>query len=207
MIGQPRPIQENQSTDHFPTSYNLKIPLNETNECKSNSIDANLDRLQLHSPIQTRTMNFGREETKQPDYQARFMQAQQPVSGQKPRKSDPYAQYTPIKVLNSYSTDWKLKARITKKYPLRQWSSDKGSGHILNIDLIDKDNSQIQATFFNEAAEKFDKILRENAVYLFSNGIVKMANKRFTSIKNDHCLTFDINAEIEPIGDDIDIKH
>ena len=81
-------------------------------------------------------------------------------------------------------------------YPLKQWNSDKGSGYILNIDLIDKDQSQIQATFFNDAAEKFDKILRENKVYLFANGFVKMANKKFTSIKNDHCITFDVNAEI-----------
>lgn len=44
-------------------------------------------------------------------------------------------------------------------------------------------------------------------MYLFANGTVKMANKKFTAIKNDHCLTFDINAEIEDIGDDVDIKH
>ena len=53
----------------------------------------------------------------------------------------------------------------------------------MNIDLIDKDQSQIQATFFNDAAEKFDKILRENKVYLFANGFVKMANKKFTPLK------------------------
>ena len=82
---------------------------------------------------------------------------------------------------------------------MKQWNSDKGSGYILNIDLIDKDQSQIQATFFNDAAEKFDKILRANKVYLFANGFVKMANKKFTAIKNDHCITFDINAEIEEI--------
>ena len=34
-----------------------------------------------------------------------------------------------------------------------------------------------------------------------------MANKKFTAIKNDHCITFDINAEIEEIQDDLDIKH
>ena len=31
----------------------------------------------------------------------------------------------------------------------------------------------------------------ENKVYLFSNGIVKMANKKFTSIKNDFCIVFE----------------
>ena len=44
-------------------------------------------------------------------------------------------------------------------------------------------------------------------MYLFANGTVKIANKKFTAIKNDHNLTFDINAEIGDIRDDVDIKH
>lgn len=40
----------------------------------------------------------------------------------------------------------------------------------MNIDLIDKEGTQIQATFFGEAANKFDHLLRENHIYLFSNG-------------------------------------
>ena len=42
----------------------------------------------------------------------------------------------------------------------------------------------------------------ENKVYLFSNGIVKMANKKFTSIKNDFCIVFEKNAQILEIVDD-----
>jgi replication factor A1 len=118
----------------------------------------------------------------------------------------PSDQFAPIRVLNNFSTDWKIKARIVKKYDKKEWSNAKGNGVLLNIDLMDKEGTMIQATFFNDAALKFDEILKPNQVYLFSNGQIKMANKKFSSIKNDHCITFDINAEIEPADDDKQIK-
>ena len=46
----------------------------------------------------------------------------------------------------------------------------------MNVDLIDAFGSQIQATFFKEAVDKFEPILRQNGVYTFSNGQVKIAN-------------------------------
>lgn len=67
---------------------------------------------------------------------------------------------------------------------------------------MDKDGTQIQATFFNDAAEKFDSLIQENKVYLFSNGQVKLAQKKFTSIKNDYSITFDTNADVERVDDD-----
>jgi len=35
-----------------------------------------------------------------------------------------------------------------------------------------------------------------------SNGSVKIANKKYTSIKNDYCINFDKNSEIEEVEDD-----
>jgi replication factor A1 len=49
-------------------------------------------------------------------------------------------------------------------------------------------------------------MIKENRVYLFSNGQVKLANKKFTSIKNDYCLTFDQNADILEAEEDNQIK-
>jgi hypothetical protein len=48
-----------------------------------------------------------------------------------------------------------------------------------------------QKSFFKEAVDKFEAILQEGRVFLFSNGTVKIANQKFTSIKNDFCLVFD----------------
>ena len=62
---------------------------------------------------------------------------------------------------------------------------------LLNIDVTDKANCSIVATFFGEAAEKWDARLEEGKVYSMSGGNVKMANKRFTTIKNDFAITFD----------------
>lgn len=40
----------------------------------------------------------------------------------------------------------------------------------MNVDLVDSYGTEIQATFFNEAVDKFDELLKPNKVYMFSNG-------------------------------------
>ena len=45
-----------------------------------------------------------------------------------------------------------------------------------------------------------------DGVYTFQNGMVKLANKRFTSIPNDYCLTFGRNAHIERVEEDAEIQ-
>jgi len=99
----------------------------------------------------------------------------------------------PIKALNAFARDWKIKARVASKSEKR--ITNKG-GSLLKITLVDKYGTQIEATFFNEAADSFDKIIEENKVYLFSNGYVKIANRKFTSVKNDFCVVFEKNASI-----------
>jgi replication factor A1 len=111
--------------------------------------------------------------------------------------------YTPIRVLNQFSTDWRIKARVTKKEEPRQWRNNKGEGTLMGCELIDKEGTQIQVTFFGEeAAKKFAPLLKENKVFLFANGSVKLANKKYTSIKNDYCLTFDQNADVQEVEED-----
>lgn len=39
-------------------------------------------------------------------------------------------------------------------------------------------------------------------MYTFANGAVKLANKRYTSIKNDYCLTLDNNTVIKKCEED-----
>ena len=104
--------------------------------------------------------------------------------------------YVPVSCLNTFMRDWAIKVKVTKKYPVRQWNNARGSGTLLNVDLMDSGKHQIQATFFKDAATKFDAVLKDGRTYVMKGGSVKIANKRFTTIPNDHCLTFDANAEI-----------
>ena len=103
--------------------------------------------------------------------------------------------YMPIKALNQFSYDWVIKVRIVAKGEIRTWSNDRGTGKLLNFDLSDRDGTLIQATCFNETATLLNDQLKLGKIYTFLNGQVKMANKRFTSIKHDYCLTFD-NATV-----------
>ena len=66
--------------------------------------------------------------------------------------------------------------------------------------------TQIQATFFNDACEKYENILKQGCIFLFSNGTVKVANQKFQRVKNDFCLVFDKNAEIVEVPDDTSIN-
>ena len=55
---------------------------------------------------------------------------------------------------------------------------------------------------FKEAVDKFDPILKESQVYTFSNGTIKLANLKFSSIKNDFSLIFDNHSSISQVHDD-----
>ena len=49
----------------------------------------------------------------------------------------------PIKALNQFSTDFRFKARVVKKPPLRFYKNDKGEGKIMSLDLMDREGTLI----------------------------------------------------------------
>lgn len=51
--------------------------------------------------------------------------------------------YTPIKSLNTFLFDWKIKARVTKKHNKKTWKNNRGQGTLLNVELIDNQGTQI----------------------------------------------------------------
>ena len=57
------------------------------------------------------------------------------------------------------------------------------------------------ATFFNEAVHKYDDDLKEGGVYTMSGGVIKSANKRYTSIKNDVGITFNRDSIVKETKD------
>jgi len=123
-----------------------------------------------------------------------------------PEENDDDDIYTPIKALSPMNSDWIIKARVSKKYPVKEWTNARGSGKLLNFELVDKHGVQIQATIFNKAVEKFDPILEQDKVYIFCKGQVKIANQKFTAIKNDYSLTFNPYSEITVTDDDSSIS-
>ena len=67
----------------------------------------------------------------------------------------------PIRALNTFSFDWKIKVRITKKCEKKIWRNTNGEGKLMNIEFIDAEGDQMQATFFKSMVDKFDDIIKE----------------------------------------------
>lgn len=57
--------------------------------------------------------------------------------------------------------------------------------------------TQIQATMFNEAANKFYPTFELGKVYYISKGSLKVANKQFRTVANDYEMTLNENSIVE----------
>lgn len=62
--------------------------------------------------------------------------------------------------------------RITAKSDIRRWSNAKGEGTLFSMDLLDEYGSEMRATFFKEACEKFYPMIETGKVYLLSGKLV-----------------------------------
>eukprot|EP00753_Platysulcus_tardus_P008232 PLAT1583.2.p1 GENE.PLAT1583.2~~PLAT1583.2.p1 ORF type:complete len:634 (-),score=376.92 PLAT1583.2:84-1985(-) len=116
-------------------------------------------------------------------------------------------QVHPVKNLNPFLNRWTIKCRATAKSDVRTWTNQRGSGKLFSLDLLDEAGTEIRATFFNDAVDKYFDTLQSGSVYYFSGGRLKASNPRFSSIKNDYELTFDVHSDIRPAADDGGIKH
>lgn len=117
------------------------------------------------------------------------------------------AMVTPIRDINPYSNKWTIKARVTRKAEIKRWSNAKGEGTLFSIDLLDSQGTEIRATFFKEACDKFYSLIEEGKAYLFSGGKLKVVtNPQYSTIKNNYELTFDVSSEIRFSQDDDGIK-
>jgi replication factor A1 len=113
--------------------------------------------------------------------------------------------YIPISHLSSTLNSFVIKGRVVEKHEARTYRNSKGDGKILRFEVADTESS-IEIVCFNEAVDKFNNIIEKDHIYLFKNGLIKISNKKYTSIKNDLSITLDKNSEIIPCSEDKDFK-
>jgi len=94
---------------------------------------------------------------------------------------------------------------VTQKSNKRPWSNPKGgSGSLFSVDLLDS-GGEIKATFFNDAVDKWYDYLQVDQVYYISRGLLKPANKKYSTLKNDYELSLDSNSVNMLAEDNTDI--
>ncbi|KAF5842842.1 hypothetical protein DUNSADRAFT_4726 [Dunaliella salina] len=103
----------------------------------------------------------------------------------------------PFSFLNPYNADQVCKAKVCKKFPLRHLNSSKK----LVMEFVDGEGTQIQGTFWRDAAEKYDEQMREGAVYILRKFQVKPANKQYSTVMNDYELHFSDKSVVEEFAD------
>lgn len=106
-----------------------------------------------------------------------------------------------IAALHPYDDQWVIKAKVSRKYPLRSFTRNGNDNKVMTIELIDDQGSQIQATFWRQAVDKYADVILEGKVFVFSRFQVKPANKQYSNVKNDYEMHLDNRTEIKECED------
>lgn len=85
--------------------------------------------------------------------------------------------YSEIATLNHYDRSFKIRGRVVKKTPLRNFKRKDGSDGYVFSAVIKDSTKGIMVTFFNDMAQKFYNSLEMEAIYSFSDLEIKPAGK------------------------------
>ena len=116
--------------------------------------------------------------------------------------------YTSLKQLTTFSRDFIIFVRVTKKSEIKTFESRNSSnpGKLFYFVVLDRDGNEMQCTCFNKAVDKFYDIIEEDQLYEIKGGYVKINDKKYTRIKSDYRIVLDENAKITKKIDNGTIK-
>ena len=104
----------------------------------------------------------------------------------------------PIEGLSPYSNNWTIKARVTQKSEIRNWSNPRGEGKLFSATFMDE-TAEIRGTGFNLVVDQLYDKLQEGKVYYISKARVNLAKKKFNNVANDYELALEKNTEVEEV--------
>ncbi|KAF6146276.1 hypothetical protein GIB67_011748 [Kingdonia uniflora] len=112
-------------------------------------------------------------------------------------KNEALFRIIPISHLNPYQGKWTIKARVTSKKDLRQYTNARGPGKVFSFELLDSEGGEIQVTCFNAVADQFFNEIEAGRVYLISKGMLKPASKNFSRLANDYEIYLENTSIVE----------
>jgi len=114
--------------------------------------------------------------------------------------------YFPISEISAYqSRGWKIKARVTRKAPMRSFTARGVANKVFSVDLLDASGGEIRASFFGTAADSFLDKLIVGKCYTLAQGNVRVANRAYNTCNHRYELVFDKEAVVEEASEDAQI--
>ncbi len=110
--------------------------------------------------------------------------------------------YTSLKQLTTFSRDFIIFIRVTKKSEIKTFETRNNSmgtgsqGKLFYFIVLDRDGNEMQCTCFNKAVDNFFDVIEEDQVYEIKGGYVKLNDKKYTKIKSDYKIVLDENSKI-----------
>lgn len=103
--------------------------------------------------------------------------------------------------ITTFSKDIKLYVKVAKKCEVKGFFNKlrNSDSKLLSFDLIDITGYEMQAMSFDQGCDKFSNIIQEDKIYYIEGGYAKLNDKKYTNIKSDYKLIFDINTKIVQI--------
>ena len=120
--------------------------------------------------------------------------------------------YTSLKQLTTFSRDFIIFVRVTKKSEIKIFETrnnnmnSSNQGKLFYFIVLDRDGNEMQCTCFNKAVDKFFDIIEEDQLYEIKGGYVKINDKKYTRIKSDYKIVLDENSKIAKKIDNGTIK-
>ena len=120
--------------------------------------------------------------------------------------------YTSLKQLTTFSRDFIIFIRVTKKSEIKTFETrnnnmnSSNQGKLFYFIVLDRDGNEMQCTCFNKAVDKFYDIIEEDQLYEIKGGYVKINDKKYTRIKSDYKIVLDENSKITKKIDNGTIK-
>ena len=120
--------------------------------------------------------------------------------------------YTSLKQLTTFSRDFMILIRVTKKSEIKTFETRNNSmgtqsqGKLFYFIVLDRDGNEMQCTCFNKAVDKFFDIIEEDETYEIKGGYIKLNDKKYTRIKSDYKIVLDENSKITKKFDNGTIK-
>lgn len=103
-----------------------------------------------------------------------------------------------------YNFRWVIRAFVMSKSAIKTFTKNQREGKYFTMELID-DSGEIRAKAFDDECNKYYDIINSDQVYYISRANLNLANKRFSTLKNDYEMTFTSDTVVQKCNDDKEI--